>query len=572
MQNITYETIDVMVHKRAAIYVRVSTDKQENNYSLSTQIEACLQRAKERGYIVETQHIYEEIKTGAIYRERPKLTELRVAARRGAFDVVIVYDLDRLSRESEHQTIIIEDLAYNRVKLECVLREVEDTPEGKLMLHILGYTASIERERIRERTMRGRRARAERDGKLSGQGRQRYGLKYNEDRSKYLPDDTVVKVREDDSTWTKAEVVKCIFRMCYEGITLHQIAMYLTEQSIPTPFEGKSKSARMSKKGVWCRSTVQYILKDPYYIGNAEVFRHQWVSYPDAPHRKHNVKRPEEDRILLPDGVITPLIDEEIFCAVQERLSKNKRYASRNTKKDELTDSFLRCGFIQCGYCNGTMSVRRVNKGRRGRKPDIRYRCNRAQRSIHECRGTSITLSKINRIIWEHVVEVILNPSLVEKALKARDEQQGEEFDELAPIEKSVASVERKIKNYERVVDTAEDNDTIDNAIAQLDQLAKEKRKLEIERKLVLSTHIDEAKEQEELEKFKEWCASYREKFDDPNYIPTYQEKVEACEKLGIKVTVWSIDHLPQYKIQGYFGDIVSNISESFQMSTDRCP
>ena len=93
----------------------------------------------------------------------------------------IVYDLDRLSREAEHQTIIMEDLAYNGVKVECVLREIDDTPEGRLMLSILGYTATVERERTRERTMRGRKARAQRDKRLLGQGREKYGLKFIED-------------------------------------------------------------------------------------------------------------------------------------------------------------------------------------------------------------------------------------------------------------------------------------------------------------------------------------------------------------------------------------------------------
>ena len=197
----------------AAIYIRVSSERQGENYSLETQREGCLRYACERGYLVEDRHIYQEVKTGAIYRERLVLSALRAAARRREFTVVIVYDLDRLSEEAEHQTIIMEDLAYSGVKVECVLREIDDTPEGRLMLNILGYTATVERERTRERTMRGRRVRAERDKRLLGQGREKYGLKFIENRSKYVPNDETVKVDESGCTWTKATVVKHMFNM-----------------------------------------------------------------------------------------------------------------------------------------------------------------------------------------------------------------------------------------------------------------------------------------------------------------------------------------------------------------------
>jgi len=106
--------------KYAAIYIRVSSERQENNYSLEIQKQACIQYAAEHNYIFEERHLYQDIKTGSVYRDRPQLTALRTAARKNEFDIVIVHDLDRLARNAEHQTIILEDLAYNGIKLECV--------------------------------------------------------------------------------------------------------------------------------------------------------------------------------------------------------------------------------------------------------------------------------------------------------------------------------------------------------------------------------------------------------------------------------------------------------------------
>lgn len=553
----------------AAIYIRVSSEKQEENYSLETQKEGCLRHARERGYVVEERHIYQEVKTGALYRERLVLTALRAAARRREFTVVIVYDLDRLSREAEHQTIIMEDLAYSGVKVECVLREIDDTPEGRLMLNILGYTATVERERIRERTMRGRKARAERDKRLLGQGREKYGLRFIEERSKYVPNDEAIKVDESGFTWTKARVVKRMFRMSYEGVSLRQIAMYLTRKGIPTPTEGKRKNSRA---GLWSPSTVAYILTDPVYKGKAEAHRYVWLPVSgSATHRKRAYKRPAEERIPLPDGTIVPLIEEDIFDAVQERLAHNKRFASRNTDRALLAETYLRCGFIVCGYCGATMSARR-EKASRGRRQSARYRCNTAQRGYGECRGASIVTHRINAAVWERIRQVVREPSLVEAALRAQEQQPGEALDELTPIEKSIASVERRIKNYNRVVDMAEDDDVIDDAVATLAQLAKEKRRLEKEKGEVLAKQSSVEREQEQVEEFKQWCAEMREKIDDCAYTPSYEELVNACSKLGIKAIVWKPDHDPHFTVQCSPADIVSGRSASSRLSSGQYP
>ena len=97
----TQMTIDYMVY-RAAIYARVSTDKQEEEgTSLVTQVQKCLECCWRKGYVVAEIHIYREVWTGAEYRERPLLSKLREAARNREFDVVVFYAFDRLSRKGD---------------------------------------------------------------------------------------------------------------------------------------------------------------------------------------------------------------------------------------------------------------------------------------------------------------------------------------------------------------------------------------------------------------------------------------------------------------------------------------
>jgi hypothetical protein len=59
-----------------------------------------------------------------------------------------------------------------------------------------------------------------------------------------------------------------------------------------------------------------------------------------------------------------------------------------------------------------------------------------------------------------------------------------------------------------------------------------------------LHKRLDRLEEDKALEKFRQWCNEKREKFDNSEYIPTYKEKREACERLGIKVYIWREDHI----------------------------
>src|SRR5215216_3901947 len=92
---------------RAAIYCRVSSTTQEENASLPTQEERALVYAVAHGYDVV--NVYRDTHSGLELYTRPRLTELRQAIRRGSFDVVIAFGLDRLSRDQNHIGLLDEE-------------------------------------------------------------------------------------------------------------------------------------------------------------------------------------------------------------------------------------------------------------------------------------------------------------------------------------------------------------------------------------------------------------------------------------------------------------------------------
>ncbi len=135
---------------RAAIYCRVSSAGQEDNSSLGTQEAACRAYAEERGWTVVG--VYREVHSGAELFERPELTRLREAMRGGAFDVLLVHALDRLSRKQTHQGLVLSEAEHAGVVWDSVTEDIDDSPQGQILRAVIGGMAEMERLKIMERT------------------------------------------------------------------------------------------------------------------------------------------------------------------------------------------------------------------------------------------------------------------------------------------------------------------------------------------------------------------------------------------------------------------------------------
>jgi DNA invertase Pin-like site-specific DNA recombinase len=142
--------------KRAALYLRVSSLDQHPE----TQLLDLESMAAQRGYEVVSQYTD---RISGVKARRPGLDELMRDARRGRFDVVLVWASDRIARSVKHFLEVLDEL--NRLNIEFVsFREQIDTggPLGRAMVVIIGAIAELERNLIIERVRAGmRRARLE---------------------------------------------------------------------------------------------------------------------------------------------------------------------------------------------------------------------------------------------------------------------------------------------------------------------------------------------------------------------------------------------------------------------------
>jgi DNA invertase Pin-like site-specific DNA recombinase len=140
------------VTKRAALYVRVSTDRQ----TVENQIGALAKVASARGWqIVET--FRDEGISGAKGRkDRPGLNEMLKQAQRGKFDVVMAWAIDRLGRSLVDLLQTIESLKACNVDLYLDQQSIDTTtPAGKLVLQMCGAFAEFERSMLQARIHAG---------------------------------------------------------------------------------------------------------------------------------------------------------------------------------------------------------------------------------------------------------------------------------------------------------------------------------------------------------------------------------------------------------------------------------
>jgi site-specific DNA recombinase len=145
---------------RVALYVRVSTDRQQQAQTIEqqvTQLRAWV--AARDGWTLREEHVFRDDGHSGAKLDRPGPDALRDHAARAAFDVVVVTAPDRLARNFVHQMVVLEELERRGVRVVFCDRPGSDDPHEQLVTQIRGAVAEYERTLIADRMRRGRQAR-----------------------------------------------------------------------------------------------------------------------------------------------------------------------------------------------------------------------------------------------------------------------------------------------------------------------------------------------------------------------------------------------------------------------------
>ena len=390
---------------KAAIYCRVSTDDQEKEgTSLKTQMKACIDYCHEKGY--EISHRFSEAYSG-LTLDRPKLRELQEITRAGYIDVIVIYCLDRLSRDPTHGVILTQEFERLNVALEAVTEDINNSELGKLISYIRGFASKLEAEKIRERTMRGKMAYLK-NGKLpQGTGIGIYGYTWDKATGKRQ-----IIAHE-------AEAVRKMFSMAIDGISVNKIALTLNRADIRT----KSGS-------LWYPLTIRRILRNQTYAGKTYFGKTKRVG-------KNKIEaQPKESWILLPD-ITPPIITDDIFNRAQEAIK-----ASKNSRPLKPNAKYLLTGFMRCSKCGSTIGGKTMNGKYRY------YRCRGATPTATRGKICDAGYIKANKLEHDVLIEfeaMMRSPLLYSLSMQDKGKANSNIS---AVLTKDINQLRKKLKTY----------------------------------------------------------------------------------------------------------------------------
>jgi site-specific DNA recombinase len=381
---------------RIGLYGRVSTQRQAQEQTIEQQVTRLRAYAQEHAWSVEDRRIYRDDGHSGASLSRPGLDRLRDAAALAELDVVLITAPDRLARKYVHQVLLIEELTQHGCQVEFVDRPMSQDPHDQLLLQIRGAVAEYERTLIAERMRRGRLSRL-RAGQMLPWVRLPFGYQTDPQRPR---DPTGLRVDP-----YAREVVKQIFAWYLEErMTLSSLATRLAEHGVATP-TGKAR---------WERSAIRGILCNPAYIGRAYGNRTREVPARTrrSPLRpvgsgRTQISRPEEEWIPI---AVPPIISEEDFARVQEKLAINQERAARNNKQH----AYLLRALVSCGQCRLSAPARTTWDGYGY------YVCNghHAPEPSERCRSRHIPAAQLDAVVWDDLAAIISQSEQITAALQ----------------------------------------------------------------------------------------------------------------------------------------------------------
>jgi site-specific DNA recombinase len=290
------------------LYARVSTERQERQGTIASQLDALRRFAQEHGYEVMDAYVCVDDGYSGSRLDRPGLDRLRDGAEAGAYEAALVLCPDRLARKYTYQVLILEELERFDVRVIFLEQPPSEDPHARLLVQIQGAIAEYERMKIAERYRRGKLFRA-RQGEVIF-WKVPYGY-WRIPRRDGVPE---------------AQVVRQVFAWHVDDrLTIRQIALRLTESAHPS-------ASGLSRRG---HSTVGRMLRNEAYTGTMYFNRHESLDGdPTTAGRRGRSKsrtrcRPATEWIPI---TIPPIISEDLFRRSQAIHRDNSRFSPRHLK------------------------------------------------------------------------------------------------------------------------------------------------------------------------------------------------------------------------------------------------
>ncbi len=413
--------------KTAVIYCRYSSDSQTEQ-SIDGQLRVCTEYAKNNDILILDTYI-DRAMTGT-NDNRPDFQRMIKDSAKKNWDYVLVYKLDRFSRNKYETVIHKKTLRDNGIKVLSAMENIPDTPEGIILESLLEGMNQYYSAELSQKVKRGMNETRQK-GNFTG-GFLVYG---------YKAVDKKVVIDEN-----KADTVRYIFEQYAMGVYVKDIIKALTEKGI------------LNRNKPFARNTVYNILRCEKYSG---IYRHN-------------------DEVFT--NIYPQIVDTETFNKVRDKINAN-RYGKRSVEVVYLLRNKLKCG-----YCGSTITAE-CGTAKNGETKRY-YKC-LGRKHNNGCNKQAIRKDVLENIVLENIISELSKPQVMNTIVKGLLQEQQRQANcntALNLLLKEKRSAENSIDNIMSAIENGGTSNTamkrlreLENRIETLDkQIAIERSKVAV--------------------------------------------------------------------------------------------
>ena len=386
-----------IIGRRAAVYIRYSSENQRDGYSIEYQMDECKKYISEQGFVFEKAYIDEAV-SGKSANKRNAFFELLSDVKQGLYDVVVVYKYSRFARNLMEATLYRQQIEKHGAKLISAMERIDDsTPEGRMMRNIIMTMDEYYSDNL-STFVQSSMYTAAKSGKYLG-GILPYGLSVN-DNGEFIENKA------------EADIVRRVFELRAAGAMPADILRIFRDEGIRGR-NGKPFTQQLLNK----------IVRSEKYIGTY----------------KYSVKGYEPIYI---ENAFAPIVSRELWDKVQHIVDKLKE--KRNVKGRARKNIYPLTGKIFCACCGEPFTGNSKGNG-------MAYYTCRGQDKLQICKNGSVMKSVLEDYVFGKIKELILAENHVDDIARIVFEtfaSSGIEADieaDIKALKKEKADIERKL-------------------------------------------------------------------------------------------------------------------------------
>ena len=402
----------------AALYARVSSDRQDVDLSVAAQLRALRDHAHKNDYIVVREFV-DEAESGRI-ADRPQFQQMidEAAKPNAPFREILVWKFSRFTRKREHAVVFKSMLRRRGIRVVSITEQADDSPTGKLLEGIIESVDEFYSENLAQEVTRGMREAASRGFWVASYAPFGYNRVMVPDGPKKRP----TLVPEPDA----AGVVKRIFDMAEAGKGMTAITRILNKERIASP-RGK----------LWGKTSVHAILINEAYTGTLV-----WGA--NAKDRAAPVRV---------EKAFSAIIPRNQFDRVARLMSSR---APKVANPRRVGSPFLLSGLVKCKTCSRAVSGQYSKSGQ-----FPYYVCQSLmKRGSGACDTPRLNARRFEELVVGKIRSNILTEGNIRDLVKVVDEQMdgvaAEQRKRLETIESELEDVKRKLGRIWHVIETTD--------------------------------------------------------------------------------------------------------------------